>query len=133
MSVFDDISYICVGICLHMEKRRDVFQAIADPTRREIIQMITRKPLTLNVIAEKFDLARATVSEHVKILNECGLVFIQQKGRERYCEARLAKLSEVADWVEQYKQYWNSTLDSLEEFLDKKHLPKKHRSKKISK
>ena len=113
-----------------MEKRRDVFQAIADPTRREIIHLIVRKPLTLNAIAEQFDLARATVSEHVKILQECGLLFIEQKGRERFCEARLIKLSEVADWVMQYEQHWNSTLDSLEDFLHKKHHPKKKQNKK---
>jgi DNA-binding transcriptional ArsR family regulator len=112
-----------------MEKRRDVFQAIADPTRREIIQLITRTPLTLNSIAEQFDLARATVSEHVKILSECGLLFIEQKGRERYCNARLMKLGEVADWVNQYKRHWNSTLDSLEEFLDQQHHLKQKRKK----
>jgi DNA-binding transcriptional ArsR family regulator len=121
--------YVCVGKYLHMEKRRDVFQAIADPTRREIIHLVTRKPLTLNSIAERFDLARATISEHVKILQECGLLFIEQKGRERYCEARLTKLSEVADWVKQYEQHWNSTLDSLEAFLDKKHNAKTKRNK----
>ena len=113
-----------------MEKRRDVFQAIADPTRREIIHMVTRNPLTLNSIAENFELARATVSEHVKILQECGLLSVAQKGRERYCEARLEKLSEVADWVNQYRQYWMSTLDSLEEFLDQKRLKKKTNKKK---
>ncbi len=113
-----------------MEKRRDVFHAISDPTRREIIQLISNHPLTVNSIAERFKTNRATVSEHVKILYECGLVWIEQKGRERYCEARLEKLGEVADWVNQYKKYWHSTLDSLEEFLDKKVALKRKKSKK---
>jgi DNA-binding transcriptional ArsR family regulator len=113
-----------------MEKRRDVFQAIADPTRREIIHLVTQKPLTVNSIAERFDLARATISEHVKILQECGLLFIEQKGRERYCQSRLVELSKVADWVMQYEQHWNSTLDSLEDFLDKKQNAKRKKKNK---
>lgn len=72
-----------------------------------------------DLVCAKFDLARATISGHVKILQECGLLVIEQKGRERYCRSRLAKLSKVANWVMQYEQHWNSTLDSLEEFLGK--------------
>ena len=79
--------------------RRDVFQAIADPTRREIINMISMQSLNLNAVAEKFDVSRPAISKHIKILTECGLIVIKQKGRERYCEAKLQKLNEVADWV----------------------------------
>ena len=98
--------------------RRDVFQAIADPTRREIINMIAHETLNLNAVAEKFDISRPAISKHIKILTECGLIVINQKGRERHCEANLKKLTEVSDWVEQYRKFWNKTLDALENYLD---------------
>lgn len=98
--------------------RRDVFQAIADPTRREIINMIAHETLNLNSVAEKFHISRPAISKHIKILKECGLIVINQKGRERYCEANLKKLNEVSDWVEQYKKFWNQKLDALEYYLD---------------
>ena len=101
-----------------MEARRDVFQAIADPTRRQIIGMIARGPLNLNSIAEKFDVSRQAISLHVGILTECGLVKIHQRGRERYCEARLDALDEVTAWVDRYRKFWNARLDALEKFLD---------------
>lgn len=102
-----------------MEYRRDVFQAIADPTRRQIIGMVAQEPLNVNTIAEKFDVTRQAVSLHVKILIECGLIEIRKEGRERYCEAKLQKLSEVSEWVEQYKQFWNERFDSLDRYLAK--------------
>jgi DNA-binding transcriptional ArsR family regulator len=98
--------------------RRDVFQAIADPTRRQIINMIASRSLNLNAVAEKFDVSRPAISKHIKILTECGLVTIRQEGRERYCEARLQKLNEVSDWVEQYREFWNKKLDALENYLN---------------
>lgn len=97
--------------------RRDVFQAIADPTRREIINMIAHQSLNLNSVAQKFHISRPAISKHIKILTECGLIVINQKGRERHCEARLNKLNEVSDWVEQYRKFWNAKLDSLEIYL----------------
>jgi DNA-binding transcriptional ArsR family regulator len=97
--------------------RRDVFQAIADPTRRAIINMIAEKPLNVNAVSGNFDISRAAVYKHVKILTECGLIIIRQQGRERFCEARLGKLSEVSDWVERYRKIWTARLDSLEEYL----------------
>ncbi|MEP7164544.1 MAG: metalloregulator ArsR/SmtB family transcription factor [Ferruginibacter sp.] len=99
--------------------RRDVFQAIADPTRRAIINMIASQSLNLNSVAENFDVSRPAISKHIKILTECGLIVIKQKGRERFCEAKLEQLNEVSDWVEQYRQFWNMKLDSLENYLDK--------------
>jgi len=98
--------------------RRDVFQAIADPTRREIISMIAHQSLHLNSVAEKFDVSRPAISRHIKILTECGLIIIRQQGRHRYCEARLDKLNEVSDWVEQYRKFWTQKLDALETYLD---------------
>jgi DNA-binding transcriptional ArsR family regulator len=111
--------------------RRDVFQAIADPTRREIINMIAYQSLNLNSVAEKFDISRPAISKHIKILTECGLIEIKQQGRERFCEAKLQKLNEVSDWVEQYKKFWNERLDSLEEYLKElQSKKKKHHRKK---
>ena len=109
-----------------METRRDVFQAIADPTRREIIAMIAQKPLNINSLTEKFDMSRQAVSLHVKILEECGLITLRQLGRERYCQARLKKLGEVSQWVDQYKQHFEQKLDSLEKYLDKLQKQRKH-------
>lgn len=97
--------------------RRDVFQAIADPTRREIIGIVVRNAVNLNAIAENFNISRPAVSKHIKILTECGLIIIKREGRERYCEARLEKLNEVASWVEQYRKMWGDKLDSLEVYL----------------
>lgn len=98
--------------------RRDVFQAIADPTRRAILSLLAAQTLTLNAVAENFNISRPAISKHIKILNECGLIAIKDKGRERYCEAKLEKLSEVSAWIEQYKQFWESKLDALETYLD---------------
>ena len=100
--------------------RRDVFQAIADPTRREIINMVSNQSLNLNSVADKFNISRPAISKHIKILTECGLIIINQKGRERYCKANLASLKQVSQWIEQYRVFWTSKLDALESFLDKK-------------
>ncbi|CAG5068117.1 hypothetical protein DYBT9623_00846 [Dyadobacter sp. CECT 9623] len=114
--------YICVSKYLHImsiEARRDVFQAIADPTRRQIINLIVQKPMNLNAIADNFQISRPAISQHIKILTECGMVVVRQEGRERFCEAKLESLSEVATWVDQYKQFWNEKLDSLDSYLTK--------------
>ena len=126
------LAFIFASTYLHykyMETRRDVFQAISDPTRRQIINLISLHPLNLSSISEKFDVSRQAVSLHVKILTECGLIVIKKQGRERFCEAKLDKLNEVSTWVEQYRQLWESKFDSLEMYLDKlqkdKHYAKK--------
>ena len=97
--------------------RRDVFQAIADPTRREIIHMLAQESLNLNAVADRFDISRPAISKHIKILTECGLVTIHPQGRERLCEAKLGSLNEVSDWVAQYRKFWEGKLDSLEIYL----------------
>jgi DNA-binding transcriptional ArsR family regulator len=97
--------------------RRDVFQAIADPNRRAIINVIASERLTLNGVADRFDISRPAISKHIKILTECGLIIMQQQGRERYCQANFSALHEVADWVSQYKAFWNEKLDALGAFL----------------
>jgi len=115
--------------------RRDVFQAIADPTRREILTMTAHESLNINAVSGQFDVSRAAIYKHIKILTECGLLVIKQQGRERYCEARPGKLNEVTDWVERYRATWMSRLDSLEEYLEEmkaKETPKKKkRSKRL--
>jgi DNA-binding transcriptional ArsR family regulator len=110
-----------------MEARRDVYQAIADPTRRAIINMLATAPHNINTIAENFDMSRQAVSLHVKILTDCGLIIIRQKGRDRYCEAQLDKLGEVSAWVDQYRRHWEGKIDVLEAYLEK--LKKQHNGK----
>jgi DNA-binding transcriptional ArsR family regulator len=113
--------------------RRDVFQAIADPTRREIIGLIAHRSLNLNAVADNFDISRPAISKHIKILTQCGLLTIRQHGRDRYCEANFKKLNEVSDWVEQYRSFWNNKLDALGDFLDKENAENNKISKKINK
>ena len=105
--------------------RRDVFQAIADPTRREILNMIAHQSLNVNSVSGNFDVSRAAIYKHVKILTECGLVAIRQQGRERFCEAKLEKLNEVSEWVEKYRKIWTARLDSLEDYLGELQAKKK--------
>jgi DNA-binding transcriptional ArsR family regulator len=113
-----------------METRRDVFQAIADPTRREIINLIAHQSLNLNAIAGNFDVSRPAISQHIKILTECGLIVIKKQGRERYCEARLQPLSVVSDWIEQYRQLWQEKFETLDTLLDKMQQKPKRKMKK---
>jgi DNA-binding transcriptional ArsR family regulator len=98
--------------------RRDVFQAIADPTRRDIINLIAYKPLNLNSIADNFEVSRPAISQHIKILMECGLIEMKKQGRERYCEAKLGQLNEVSQWIEQYRKLWADKFDRMDEILE---------------
>ncbi|MBO9640517.1 MAG: winged helix-turn-helix transcriptional regulator [Siphonobacter aquaeclarae] len=98
---------------------RDVFGAIADPTRREIIRLVSRQPLNLNAVADHFPISRPAISKHIRILTECGLITIRKQGRERYCHPDLASLRQVAEWTEQYRSFWAAKLDALDEFLSK--------------
>lgn len=99
--------------------RRDVFQGIADPTRREILGMIAQKPMNLNTISEQFDMSRPAISQHIKILSECRLIRIQKKGRERICEPEPEKLHEIAEWIEPFKKLWTNRFNALDDLLDK--------------
>ena len=113
-----------------MESRRDVYQAIADPTRREIIGLVAAKPQNLNAIAENFSVTRQAISLHIKILTECGLIVVKQQGRERYCEAKLDKLNEVSSWVEQYRKFWDRKFEGLDLYLSKLQNQRKHGGRK---
>ena len=97
--------------------RRDVYQGIADPTRRKILNMISHRSLNVNAVSENFKVSRTAVYKHIKILTECGLIVLKQKGRERYCEAKLERLSEVSHWVDQYKAFWIQRFDILDNYL----------------
>jgi DNA-binding transcriptional ArsR family regulator len=119
-------SYICD---MSLTLRRDVFQAIADPTRREIIHLLANKTLTLNGVAENFKISRPAISKHIRILSECGLIVVHQQGRERYCEARLNALREVSEWSAQYQKFWSARLDALGEFLESGAKPRKTRKR----
>jgi DNA-binding transcriptional ArsR family regulator len=110
--------------------RRDIFQAIADPTRRQIISLLADEPLNLNSIAGNFKVTRQAISLHIKILEECGLIEIRTQGRERFCEAQMDKLSEVSAWIDQYRQHWEKKVDSLETYLDKLQKQRKHVKRK---
>jgi DNA-binding transcriptional ArsR family regulator len=97
--------------------RRDVFQAIADPNRRAILDLLARQPMTLNGVAQHFTISRPAISKHVKILTECGLVEIHPQGRERYCEARPERLDQISEWLERYRKLWEGRFDRLDEYL----------------
>lgn len=97
--------------------RRDVFQAIADPVRREIIAMVSESEHSVNEIAERFDISRPAISKHLKILNECGIIAFQKKGRERFCVIQPSNLLPAFLWLEQYQKLWEEKLDSFENYL----------------
>jgi DNA-binding transcriptional ArsR family regulator len=109
-----------------MIQRRDVFQAIADPTRRQIINMVADKPLNVNTIAEGFEMSRQAISLHIQILVECELLKIKKQGRERVCEAQLDHLNEVSVWLDRFRQHHEQKLDNLETYLDKLKAERNH-------
>ena len=101
----------------------DIFKAIADPTRREILMMVVQEPTNVNTIAEKFNMSRPAVSKHLKILEDNGLLFIQNSdtdGRQRNCYVQLGALKEIEDFIRQLEKFWNSKLNNLGDYLDKK-------------
>jgi len=103
-----------------MDTRRDVFQAISDPTRRNIITMLSLKPQNLNALAGQFQTTRQAISLHVKILVECGVVVMDQQGRERYCNLQARKLAEVDKWIEPFRNSWERKFSRLDSLLAKK-------------
>lgn len=86
---------------------RDVFRAISDPTRREIIKIVSAKPLNVNTIASNFEVTRTAIYKHLRVLTQCGLISMKQQGRESFCEAKLEKLNEIYDWLEPYRKHWS--------------------------
>ncbi len=97
--------------------RRDVFQAIADPTRRAILALIAIQSMTPNALAEHFDSSRQAVSKHIQILTECQLVKQEQSGREIYYQLNPKKMKEIADWLEPFRKLWEGRFDKLDKLL----------------
>ena len=120
----NDCTYICSQIAADMELRRDVFQAIADPTRRAIITLVALHAMTPGAIAEKFDSSRQTISKHIQILTECELLEQKQTGREIYYHINAKKMKEVADFIEPFRKMWDDRFDKLEAVM-KKYKPNK--------
>lgn len=107
-----------------MNLRRDVFQAIADPTRRAILLLVVSQSMTAGAIAANFDTARPTVSKHLQILTECKLLEQEQNGREIYYHLNLQKVQEIADFIEPFRKMWEERFDKLESAM-KNYKPKK--------
>jgi len=100
-----------------MEIRRDIFQAIADPTRRAIIALIAIHAMTPNALAEHFHSSRQAVSKHIKILTECDLVKQEQQGREIYYSLEIQKMKEIDKWLDQFRKIWETQFNQLDKIL----------------
>jgi DNA-binding transcriptional ArsR family regulator len=100
-----------------MKARRDVFQAIADPTRRAILTLLTAQALTPGVITASFDVSQQTISKHIQILTECELLTREHKGREIYYELNPKKMKEIADWLKPFQQIWENRFSKLDKIL----------------
>lgn len=106
-----------IGFLIKNSMRRDVFQAIADPTRRAIIALIALQAMTPNTIAENFNTTRQAISKHLRILTECELVKQVQQGREIYYSLEIKKMKEIDEWLEQYRKIWEIRFDQLDDVL----------------
>jgi DNA-binding transcriptional ArsR family regulator len=105
--------------------RRDIFQAIADPTRRAIITLIALQPMTPNAIADNFNTTRQSVSKHLRILTECELVKQEQKGREIYYSLEIEKMKEIDKWLNKFRKIWEARFNQLDKVLLTIKKPKK--------
>ena len=103
--------------------RRDVFQAIADPTRRAIIGLIALQAMTPNAIAEHFDMTRQAISKHLRILTECELLKQEQQGREIYYQLQVNKMKEIDKWLDQFRKIWEDRFSQLDHLLSKTKKP----------
>ena len=101
----------------HIVMRRDIFQAIADPTRRAIIALIAIQAMTPNALAAQFETTRQAISKHLRILTECELITQEQKGREIYYRLEIEKMKEIDEWLEQYRKIWETRFGQLDELL----------------
>lgn len=97
--------------------KRDIFQAIADPTRRAIIALIASQAMTPNAIADHFDISRQATSKHIRILDECGLVAKEKTGREIHYQLKLEKMHEIDVWLEQFRKLWEDRFEQLDDLL----------------
>jgi DNA-binding transcriptional ArsR family regulator len=100
-----------------MAHHADPFQAIADPSRREILFLLSNERLTINALAENFDMSRPAVSKHIKILHEAGFIAITEQGRERYCTLNRDGFSGLQDWINYFDGFWKQKLGNLDKLL----------------
>ena len=100
-----------------MKARRDVFQAVADPTRRAILMLLAAQALTPGVITANFQFSQQTISKHIQILTECNLLTREYKGREIYYELNPLKMKEIADWLKPFQQIWENRFSKLDKIL----------------
>lgn len=110
--------------------RRDIFQAIADPTRRAILALIALQAMTPNAIAENFNTTRQAVSKHLRILTECQLIKQKQQGREIYYSLEIEKMKEFDKWLDQYRKIWETRFNQLDNLLSKMQSSKSKTRKK---
>jgi len=101
-----------------MKLRRDIFQAIADPTRRSILVLLAAQTMTAGAIANKFNVARPTISKHIQILNECDLIVANQHGREIHYQLKIDKMKEIDIWLEQFRKIWENRFHNLDNVLN---------------
>ncbi len=111
--------YICSQVATYMNLRRDVFQAIADPTRRAILLLVASQSMSAGAIAANFNTARPTVSKHLQILTECELLEQEQNGREIYYLTNAKNMKEVADFIEPFREMWDERFNRLEDVMKK--------------
>jgi DNA-binding transcriptional ArsR family regulator len=98
----------------------DVFQVVADPSRRQILRLLLKDSLTINTLAEHFDMSRPAVSKHIKILHEAGFISIQDIGRERHCMLKQEGFEKLQEWINYFDKFWLSRLEKLKSLLDNK-------------
>ena len=103
-----------------MSPNIDTFQAIADPSRREILHLLSKNSLTINSLAENFDMSRPAVSKHIKILHSAGFITIENIGRERYCLLNEDGFTDLQEWIDYFDQFWKTKLKKLETLLREK-------------
>lgn len=102
------------------DKIADCFQALSDPSRREILMMLTKEKQNINTIADSFNISRPAVSKHIKVLYNAGFITISEQGRERFCELDPTGFDEIREWIHIFETYWTKKLQSLDNFLKKK-------------
>ena len=101
--------------------RPDIFRAIADPTRREILALLSEGAMTVGDVADRFDMTRPAVAKHLKVLSDGGLISVEARGRERFNRLNAAPLRQVADWVSRFDAFWDDKLNKLKEEVEKEH------------
>jgi len=101
-------------------QQADIFQALADPGRRYMLQLLSKEGMSINTLAAYFDMSRPAVSKHVKILSQAGFIAIEDVGRERYCTLSKEGFDELQDWIDEYDRFWAGKLKKLGELMNKR-------------